>query len=109
MLGKIFTVIFQTVFDSANVKTATSAGIGSGIVALGVFEAKIATVEDTFKTQIELDKKQIIEYVDVRHDFAITRFQDIVDGQKEMKKDITTKLETLDNRIYNLNQNLKGR
>lgn len=109
MLKAIFSSIISSIFSSANVKTATSAGIGSGIVALGVFEAKIITVEEKFKEQIARDKAAIVEYVDSRHAVAMDRFQQIMEGQKELKRDLGGQLQTLDNRVYNLNQNLKGR
>ncbi len=109
MFKAIVQWIVQSIFDSANMKTAASAGIGSGVVALGVFEAKIMSVEEKFKQQIERDKAAVVEYVDARHTVAMDRFNQIMEGQKELKRDLSGQLQTLDNRVYNLNQNLKGR
>lgn len=109
MLLTILKSIVQMIFDSANAKTAVSAGVGSGLVALTMFEVKMADVKTEFKTQLEGDKKLMVEYVDLRHAHAMSKFDDILRGQIDMKKDITNQIQILDNRVYNLNQTIRGK
>lgn len=92
-------LVWAFIAESKMIKTSAASAIGSGAVVIGIIEAKMADVKDIGIR----DKKEIIMYVDYRHDRAMDRIEFIIDTQADMKHT----LKVMDDRLFNMNKRMK--
>ena len=95
----MFQAIMQWLLESKAIKTSVASAIGSGAVVIALVDAKMAEV----KTISEKDKAYMVEYVDQRHDVAIEKIDTVIETNREIK----TRIEKIDDRLFNINRKLK--
>lgn len=83
------------------IKTSVASAAGSGAIVLGILEAKVSEID----TKVQLENKAVIAYVDNRHDRAMDRINTLISNQAKIQATV----DKIDDRLYNINQTLKGR
>lgn len=91
--------ILSYIFDMKAIKTTVASAVGSGAVVISIVDAKMSEV----KTIAEKDRTFVMEYVDFHHDKAISKIDNLIDTQQEIKD----WLAKIDDRLYNINKKLK--
>lgn len=91
--------ILNYIFDMKAIKTTVASAVGSGAVVISIVDAKMSEV----KTIAEKDKTFVVEYVNSRHERALEKIDVLIETQGEIK----TRLEKIDDRLFNINKKLK--
>lgn len=95
----MFRSIIAYIFDMKAIKTTVASAVGSGAVVISIVDAKMSEV----KTITEKDKTFVVEYVNSRHERALEK----IDVLLQTQQDIKSRLEKIDDRLFNINKKLK--
>lgn len=96
-------LIFTWIGDTLINKTTASSAVGSGSVIFVMFSAvndKISAVD----MKADMIKSEVVRYVDEKHGDVILELDLLVRTVNEGNK----KLDKLDDRVYQLNQTIRG-
>jgi hypothetical protein len=95
----MITWLVKLIMESKMIKTSAASAVGSGLVVIGIIDAKTSEL----KTEASKDREYVLHYVDARHDKAIDKINVLIDTQKDIK----LSLDKIDDRLYNINKKLR--